>query len=130
MPNVTRLFPADSLVTVVAGPALWFAYFLAVYGLNALRCALGIEQQLFETNVVEFAIAALSLGTILALLILGSISYRRRFGTGLRWAANDEPAGENGPVRFLAGAGLSLTLLSLLATVWVWTASWLVPACA
>lgn len=130
MPNAIRLLPADSLVTMVAAPTLWFAYFLAVYGLNALRCALGIDLQLFGTNLIQFTIGALSVLSIVLMLLLGGIGYRRRFGSGLREAANDGPPGEDGPLRFLAGAGLSLTLLSLIATVWVWIATWIVPACA
>lgn len=130
MPNVIRLLPADSLVTMVAAPTLWFAYFLAVYGLNALRCAFGIDAQLFETNLIEFAIGTLSVFTIALMLLLGVLGYRRRFGTALRTAANDNPPGEDGPLRFLAGAGLTLTFLSLVATVWIWLATWLVPACA
>lgn len=129
MENAIRPLPADSLVTMVAGPALWFAYFLAVYGLNALRCAFGIEAQLFGTNLIGFAVAALSVLTTVLMLLLGVMGYRRRFGAALRTAANDGPPGEDGPVRFLAGAGLTLTLLSLVATVWVWIAVLMVPAC-
>jgi hypothetical protein len=130
MANLIRFLPADSLVTMVAAPTLWFAYFLAVYGLNALRCALGIEAQLFGTGLIELVIAALSAFTTLIMMLLGIITYRRRFGAALKLAANDGAPGEDGPLRFLAGAGLSLAFLSLVATVWVWIAAMIVPACA
>jgi len=128
MSRMPRHLTARSLILMVAGPIIWFSYFMAVYGLNGLRCALQVEAALFGINVFQYITSLLALVTVVLLLFSARVNYRGRTRAKRRLSAEPEaPAAES--ELFLGKAGLTLTFLSLVATVWVWLPSLTVPAC-
>lgn len=101
----TSLFPAG---TVLIGPILWAAHFLAVYASESLLCRAGLP------DWHDALVAGATFVTLLALAWHGAISQRR---------ARDEARGE------LAGIAIGLDALSALAVCFVAMASAL-AACA
>jgi hypothetical protein len=93
-------------VMALAPPVLWFGYFLAVYGMNAVACTTGWP-----------APAAGATETLMTLgaLVAEALPMCRLF----RSQAPD----------FWRYVGVGLGGLSLIATVWVGLTLWMVPAC-
>ena len=120
---VARAFQRDSLFAVIAGPLVWTGHFLALYIFTAIACAEGF----FHHEVLGLRIVLLVGGliTLLAVaLILDGIvvSWRRWRGRGADGApAPLPPHDSNDPAssrRFMAYAGLLLSGIALIATVW------------
>lgn len=93
-------------VMALSPPVLWFGYFLAVYGVNALACATGWPP--------AAAGAAETMLTVAALVVEGVLISRL-----FRSQAPD----------FWRFIGTGLGGLSLVATIWVGLTVWMVPAC-
>lgn len=93
-------------ILMLSAPALWFGYFLAVYGVNALACRF-----LWPAGPVVAAETALTVIALAAEAI------------PLVGLAKTRAAG------FYRATGLVLGGLSLLATLWVGATTWMVPPC-
>jgi hypothetical protein len=118
---VARAFERDSLFSLIAGPLVWGAHFLTVYVFTALACARGFfDHQVIGIGIVQLVLAAVSLA---AVLLIADALYLSWY----RWRG-DEPAGQP-PIahdradvasrrEFMAYAGLLLSAIALIATVW------------
>jgi uncharacterized membrane protein YhaH (DUF805 family) len=120
---VARAFERDSLFAVIAGPLVWTAHFLALYIFTAIACAQGF----FHDEVLGVRVVLLVGGAItvlaVALIVDGIvISWRRWRERGADGApAPLPPHDSNDPSssrRFIAYAGLLLSGIALIATVW------------
>jgi hypothetical protein len=115
---VARAFERDSLFGLIAGPLVWSAHFLALYVFTAIACARGVfDDEVFGVRIVALAGSALSL---LAIALIGDALYL----SWRRWRSDlsDEPPHDGddkaGTRQFMAYAGLLLSALALLATIW------------
>ena len=120
---VARAFERDSLFSLIAGPLVWTAHFLTLYILTAIACAHGFfHHEFLGMRVVPLFGGAVTVVAVALILDGGWLAYRR-------W--RDMPSdGEPAPLpphdandvasrrRFMAYAGLLLSGLALIATVW------------
>lgn len=119
---VARTIRSNSLFSIIVGPMVWAVHFLIVYITTAIACAKGIfDLQVLGMTLIPLTVAAATL--IAAALIIDGIvlAYRRWRGSpGARpeMPPHDRP-GEQSRYRFMAYAGLLLSGLSLVATLWV-----------
>jgi hypothetical protein len=120
---VARAFERDSLFSLIAGPLVWTVHFLTLYILTAIACAHGFfHQEFLGVRVVPLVGGAVTLVAVALILDGGVLAYRRWRGmpSGGRPAplpphdANDVASRR----RFMAYAGLLLSGLALIATVW------------
>lgn len=118
---VARAFERDSLFSLIVGPLVWSAHFLAIYVFTAIACARGFfHHEVFGIGIVPLVGSALSL---VALAVIADALYLSWY----RWLG-DEPEGQPPPPHdrgdvasrreFMAYAGLLLSALALIATVW------------
>jgi hypothetical protein len=100
--------PVGVLLRVLAGPAIWFAHFVAIYAAEALACSALGPAFLVTTAIAMTVIAGTALLAIMA-----------RAHTSAGRAPED---------RFLPQVTLLLAALSLLGLLWVaWPAAVLTP---
>lgn len=120
---VTRAFERDSLFTLIAGPLVWVAHFLSLYLFTAIACAQGFfRQEFLGIGVVPLFGGAVSVIAV-ALIADGLVlSWRRWRGLPSDGAPAPLPPHDGADVasrrRFMAYAGLLLSGLALIATVW------------
>jgi bacteriorhodopsin len=113
---MSRAQPLSAMLQMLAGPVIWFAHFVVLYGAEALICTPPLESSGAMTSVT---IAA----TVAALVALGIFAaiVMRQFTAASR---NHTDAG------FLRVASLFLALLSAIAVIWVALPTAILPVCA
>jgi hypothetical protein len=120
---VARAFERDSLFSLIAGPLVWTVHFLSLYIFTAIACAKGFfHDEILGVRVVQLFGGAVTVIAVVLILDAMILSYRR--WRGMPWD------GEPGPLpphdandvasrrRFMAYAGLLLSGLALIATIW------------
>ncbi|WP_156385580.1 hypothetical protein [Ramlibacter sp. Leaf400] len=114
--NAMRLSAAShDLLLLFAGPMVWGAHFLAIYGFTGVACARpGPGPQWLGLAWEAWAIVAL--GLVAAAVLVASLAARPRSGS----AQNRD---------FLRAIALALNALALLAIAWETLAVFLVPGC-
>jgi hypothetical protein len=113
----------DSLFSVIAGPLIWSVHFLSIYVFTAIACAHGFfDHQVLGTNVVRLVGGAATLVAVILILDAGFVSWRRWRGEPVVGQPEPLPPHDTNDVasrrRFMAYAGLLLSGVSLIATVW------------
>ncbi len=120
---VARAFERDSLFSLIAGPLVWTVHFLTLYILTAIACAHGFfHQELLGVRVVPLVGGAVTLIAVALILDGGVLAYRRWRGMPADGEPAPLPPHDANDVasrrRFMAYAGLLLSGLALIATVW------------
>ena len=120
---IARAFERDSLFSLIAGPLVWTAHFLSLYVFTAIACAHGFfEDELFGVRIVPLvggAITVIAVALILDALVL---SFRRWRGRPFDGETAPLPPHDSNDVasrrRFMAYAGVLLSGIALIATIW------------
>ena len=120
---VARAFERDSLFSLIAGPLVWTVHFLTLYILTAIACAHGFfHEEVLGVRVVPLVGGAVTLIAVALILDAVVLAYRRWRGMPSdRQPAPLPPHDANDVAsrrRFMAYAGLLLSGLALIATVW------------
>jgi hypothetical protein len=120
---VARAFERDSLFSLIAGPLVWTVHFLTLYILTAIACAQGFfDQEILGIRVVPLVGGAATLVAVALILDGGVLAYRRWRGMPADGEPAPLPPHDSNDVasrrRFMAYAGLLLSGLALIATVW------------
>ena len=120
---VARAFERDSLFSLIAGPLVWTVHFLTLYILTAIACAHGFfHQELLGVRVVPLVGGAVTVVAVALILDGGVLAYRRWRGKPSDGQPAPLPPHDGNDVasrrRFMAYAGLLLSGLALIATVW------------
>jgi hypothetical protein len=120
---VARAFERDSLFSLIAGPLVWTAHFLSLYVFTAIACAHGFfDDEVFGLRVVPLVGGAITLAAVALILDALVLSWRR--WRGRPWDREPEPLPplDRNDVasrrRFMAYAGLLLSGIALIATIW------------
>jgi len=116
-----RTIERDSLFSLIAGPLIWSVHFLSIYVFTAIACAHGFfHDEILGIRTVPLVGSAFSLIAIALIADAIYVSWRR-----WREAPDGEqplpPDADNDPAsrrRFMAYAGLLLSGIALIATVW------------
>jgi hypothetical protein len=107
---------ASSFLRLFAGPLVWAAHFLGVYGVVGIICARRIDGvALFGLGIVSWIVAAATAVAIAAVFLFT-----------LRGGSRQHPHDNTSFTRWTSAA---LGLLSIVAIVWEAMALLLVPAC-
>jgi hypothetical protein len=120
---VARAFERDSLFSLIAGPLVWTVHFLTLYILTAIACAHGFfHQELLGMRVVPLVGGVVTVVAVALILDGGWLAYRRWRGLPADGAPAPLPPHDANDLasrrRFMAYAGLLLSGLALIATVW------------
>jgi hypothetical protein len=120
---VARAFERDSLFSLIAGPLVWTVHFLTLYILTAIACAHGFfHEEILGIRVVPLVGGAVTVVAVALILDGGWLAYRRWRGMPSDGAPAPLPPHDANDVasrrRFMAYAGLLLSGLALIATVW------------
>lgn len=120
---VARAFERDSLFSLIAGPLVWTAHFLTLYIFTAIACAHGFfHQEVLGVRVVPLVGGAVTLVAVALILDAAVLSYRRWRGMPSEGQPAPLPPHDANDVasrrRFMAYAGLLLSGLALIATIW------------
>jgi hypothetical protein len=120
---VARAFERDSLLSLIGGPLVWTAHFLTVYIFTAIACAQRFfHHQVLGAGIVPLVGGAATLLAVVLILDAMVISWRRWRGRPLDGEPSPLPRHDTNDVasrrRFMAYAGLLLSGISLIATVW------------
>ena len=120
---VARAFERDSLLSVIAGPLVWTAHFLTIYIFTAIACAQGFfHYQVLRTGIVPLVGGAATLLAVVLILDALFVCWRRWQGRPFDGEPPPLPPHDSNDVasrrRFIAYAGLLLSGISLIATVW------------
>jgi hypothetical protein len=120
---VARAFERDSLFSLIAGPLVWSVHFLSIYVFTALACARGFfHDEVLGIRLVPLVGSLLSLVAIALIVDALWLSWRRWRGD----LADDQPPpapSRDGDAmasrrQFMAYAGLLLSGVALIATIW------------
>jgi hypothetical protein len=113
---MSRAQPLSAMLQMLAGPVIWFAQFVVLYGAEALICTPPLESSGAMTSVtIAATVAALGALGIFAAMIM------RRPAAASR---------DHGDAGFLRTASLLLALLSAIAVIWVALPTAILPVCA
>ena len=120
---VARAFERDSLFSLIAGPLVWTVHFLTLYILTAIACAQGFfHEEILGLRVVPLVGGAVTVIAVALILDGGVLAYRRWRGMPSNGEPAPLPPHDSNNVasrrRFMAYAGLLLSGLALIATVW------------
>jgi hypothetical protein len=120
---VARAFERDSLLSLIAGPLVWTAHFLTLYIFTAIACAHGFfHDEILDVGIVALVGGAATLLAVVLILDAGFLSWRRWRGRPFDGEPPPLPPHDANDVqsrrRFMAYAGLLLSGISLIATVW------------
>jgi hypothetical protein len=120
---VARAFERDSLFSLIAGPLVWTVHFLTLYILTAIACAHGFfHEEILGIRMVPLVGGAVTVVAVALILDGGVLAYRRWRGMPSDGEPAPLPPHDANDVasrrRFMAYAGLLLSGLALIATVW------------
>jgi hypothetical protein len=120
---VARAFERDSLFSLIAGPLVWTVHFLTLYIFTAIACAHGFfGDEIFGIRVVPLVGGAVTLLAVVLILDALVLSYRRWRGMPSDGESEPLPPHDRNDVasrrRFMAYAGLLLSGIALIATIW------------
>jgi hypothetical protein len=120
---VARAFERDSLLSLIGGPLVWTAHFLTIYIFTAVACAHGFfHDEILGIGIVPLVGGAATLLAVVLILDAGFLSWRRWRGRPFDGEPPPLPPHDANDVqsrrRFMAYAGLLLSGISLIATVW------------
>ena len=120
---VARAFERDSLFSLIAGPLVWTGHFLMLYVFSAIACAKGFfHDEMLGVRVVQLFGAAVTVVAVVLILDAMMLSYRRWRGMPSDGHPAPSPPHDASDVasrrRFMAYAGLLLSGLALIATIW------------
>jgi hypothetical protein len=120
---VARAFERDSLLSRIGGPLVWTAHFLTVYIFTAIACAHGFfHDEVLGAPIVPLVGGAATLVAVALILDALFVSWRRWQGRPFDGEPAPLPPHDANDVasrrRFMAYAGLLLSGISLIATVW------------
>jgi hypothetical protein len=120
---VARAFERDSLFALLAGPLVWTVHFLTLYVFTAIACAKGFfDDEILGVRVVQLFGGLVTVIAVALILDAVLLSYRR--WRGLPWDGQPVPLPRHDKNdvasrrRFMAYAGLLLSGLALIATIW------------
>jgi hypothetical protein len=111
-----RTVPLMRLFQMLAGPAIWFAHLMLLYGVESLACLSPAD----AAPLVPWSAAAATL------LALAALAFLAASDAGWR-IAPDNPAPR---ANFLKASGFFLVLLSGVGVFWSAAPVLLLPACA
>ncbi len=115
-----RSFPA-TVAGMMAAFLIWAAHFFAVYGLNGLACARGLDTlRVFGFPFVPFAVVA---ATALALLLAGAVLMTALLGRGPAAQVREDPR------RFIRWFTAGAAGVALVAILWNGLPALQVPPC-
>jgi hypothetical protein len=120
---VARAFERDSLFSLIAGPLVWTVHFLTLYIVTAIACAHGFfHEEVLGVRVVPLVGGAVTLVAVALILDAVVLAYRRWRGLPAEGPPAPLPPHDANDVasrrRFMAYAGLLLSGLALIATLW------------
>jgi hypothetical protein len=120
---VARAFERDSLFSLIAGPLVWTAHFLSLYLFTAIACAHGFfDDEILGVRVVPLVGGAITLLAVVLILDALVLSWRRWRGRPWNGEASPLPPHDSNDIasrrRFMAYAGLLLSGIALIATIW------------
>lgn len=120
---VARAFDRDSLFTLIVGPMVWVVHFLTVYITAAIACAHGFfHDELLGIRVVPLIGGVATLVALVLIVDALALSWRRWRGRPSGGEAAPLPPHDGADVasrrRFMAYAGVLLSGIALIATVW------------
>jgi len=120
---VARAFERDSLFSLIAGPLVWSAHFLSLYVFTAIACAHGFfDDRILGLRLVPLVGGAITLVAVALILDALVLSWRRWRGLPRDGEPEPLPPQDRNDVasrrRFMAHAGLLLSGLALIATIW------------
>lgn len=122
-----RRFPANAWGFLVT-PLLWFAYFIAVYALQGVGCAVGLdEQRWFGVTTLRMLLLFVTGVTVAGMLLFGMWSFRSWYR--LLDELEEEERQVHGHSVFLAYGALLHAGLFLVATLWTGLPILLVDSC-
>jgi hypothetical protein len=110
-----RVQPLGALLRVLAGPAIWFAHFILLYGAEAIFCTPAVASPMTMTAV---SVAA----TLTALSALSAFAALTALRPAATLRANDTAT-------FLRATSLLLALLSAIAVIWIALPTFALPVC-
>ncbi len=127
----TEMPPHRRLLLLVLPVLVWFAYFLLTYAVIAVGCAFSIRRELFGFGIVQWIAAVSTIVTFAIIAVIGIQAFRRwrEAHNAMKWRETTA-APDIDRLRFFALGTLLLSLLSLIATVWVGLPILIVPPCA
>lgn len=114
---MSRVRPLGDLLQLFAGPAVWFAHFVVLYGAEALICT----PPLASPRAMSWIALVATLAAIAALGAFVAMALRRPV---------PDPANRRHDAAFLRGTALLLAVLSAVAMVWAAVPAALLPVCA
>jgi hypothetical protein len=120
---VARAFERDSLFALIAGPLVWTVHFLTLYVFTAIACAKGFfDDEILDVRVVQLFGGAVTVVAVALILDAMMLAYRRWRGMPWDGQPGPLPPHDKNDVdsrrRFMAYAGLLLSGLALIATIW------------
>ena len=120
---VARAFERDSLFAVIAGPLVWTVHFLTLYVFTAIACAKGFfDDEILGVRVVQLFGGAVTVVAVALILDAMMLAYRRWRGMPADGRPAPLPPHDKNDIdsrrRFMAYAGLLLSGLALIATIW------------
>jgi hypothetical protein len=118
---VARVIERDSLFSLIVGPMVWIAHFLSIYIFTALACARGFfEVEALGLPIVPLVGGAVTLVAVVLIVDAGVLSWRR--WRGAQGEAQPLPPHDDNHSasrrRFMGYAGLLLSGIALIATIW------------
>jgi hypothetical protein len=120
-------FPANATGFLIA-PVVWFAYFITVYALQGVGCAVGLdERSIFGIASLRLILLLVTLVTLTVITLSGTWSFRS--WNRLLQELEEEERQAHGHSTFLAYGALLHAGLFLVATVWIGVPILLVDSC-
>lgn len=104
---------------IIVAPLIWAAHFVLSYALLSIGCALNWQDaQAFGLDLIRGLLLLLTVAAVAALLLL--LGSARNTGHSLRIGSR---------ARFMATIAGGLSVLSLIAVLWIGLAVVLIPPC-
>lgn len=106
-------------LSVIVAPLVWATHFVLSYVLLSIGCALDWQAaRIFGLDLIRCLLLLLTAAAVVALLVL--LGTARRAGRSVRIGSRS---------RFMATIAGGLSILSLIAVIWIGLAIMLIPPC-